>query len=68
MEGTSHPSDRIRKVERSFEWTRLESQAMTSAYEQVWPIVRFRPGSDKTIDLVASDIAANPHQRQVAGA
>jgi hypothetical protein len=68
MEGTSHPSDRIRKVERSFEWSRLESQVMTSAYEQVCPIIRLRGGLDQCPDLGASDTTVNTHQRQAAGA
>jgi hypothetical protein len=40
MKGLKHPSDRIMKVERSFEWSRLENQLMTSAYECVLPLVR----------------------------
>jgi len=40
MDGTRHPSNGITKVERSFEWSRLESQLMTSAYERVLPMVR----------------------------
>lgn len=37
MEGTRHPSpsDGIVKVGRGFEWSRLESELMTSAYERV---------------------------------
>jgi len=46
MKGTKHPSDRIVKVERSFEWSRLENQLMTSAYEHVLPIVR--PAGDRS--------------------
>ena len=40
MDGTRHPSDRIVKVERSFEWSRLENELMTSAYERVLPVGR----------------------------
>ena len=40
MDGIRHPPDRIVKVERSFEWSRLESQLMTSAYERVLPVVQ----------------------------
>ena len=68
MEGTSHPSDRIRKVERSFERSRLESQVMTSAYEQVWPIIRLRGGLDQCPDLDTLDTTVGTHQRQAAGA
>lgn len=43
MDGTRSPSptDRIMKVRRSFEWSRLESELMTSAYERVLPVGRF---------------------------
>ena len=40
MDGIRHPSDRIVKVERSFEWSRLENELMTSAYERVLPVGR----------------------------
>jgi hypothetical protein len=42
MEGTKHPSpsDRIVKVGRGFEWSRLERELMTSAYERVVPVGR----------------------------
>ena len=45
MEGTRYPSpsDRIVKVGRGFEWSRLESELMTSAYERVVPIGRSAP-------------------------
>jgi hypothetical protein len=45
MEGTRYPSpsDRIVKVGRGFEWSRLESELMTSAYEHVVPIGRSTP-------------------------
>jgi hypothetical protein len=34
------PSDRIVKVGRRFEWSRLENELMTSAYERVLPVGR----------------------------
>ena len=40
MDGIRHPSDRIVKGGRSFEWSRLENELMTSAYERVLPIGR----------------------------
>ena len=42
MEGTRYPfpSDRVVKVGRGFEWSRLESELMTSAYERVVPVGR----------------------------
>ena len=44
MEGTRYPSERMMKVQRSFEWSRLESQLMTSAYEHVLPVVQSAAG------------------------
>ena len=37
MEGTKHPppSNRILEVKRAFEWSRLEGELMTSAYEYI---------------------------------
>ena len=42
MDGTRYPSpsDRVVKVGRGFEWSRLESELMTSAYERVVPVGR----------------------------
>lgn len=42
MEGTRRPSpsDRIVEVGRGFEWSRLESELMTLAYERVVPVGR----------------------------
>lgn len=40
MDGMRHPTDRIVKVERSFEWSRLENDLMSSAYEHVLPVGR----------------------------
>ena len=37
MEGTRRESERTVAVERRFEWSRLESQFMSTAYERVWP-------------------------------
>jgi hypothetical protein len=45
MESPKRKRDRIPKVERSFEWSRLEDQLMALAYEQVLPIVRHRVAS-----------------------
>lgn len=44
MEGTQYPSERMMKVQRSFEWSRLESQLMTSAYERLLPVVQSATG------------------------
>ena len=42
MDGTDNPSpsDRIVRVRRAFEWSRLESELMSSAYERVVPVGR----------------------------
>jgi len=46
MDGSRYPcpSDRIVRVGRAFEWSRLESELMTSAYERVVPAGRFAQG------------------------
>jgi hypothetical protein len=43
MEDTKRKSDRVLKVERGFEWSRLEGQMIASAYERVLPIIRAGP-------------------------
>ena len=43
MEDTKRKSDRVLKVERGFEWSRLEEQVMASAYEHALPAVRATP-------------------------
>lgn len=40
MAGTSRPSERIPKIERSVEWSRFEKRLMASAYECLLPLVR----------------------------
>ncbi len=43
MEDTKRKSDRILKVERGFEWSRIEGELMASAYERALPFVRASP-------------------------
>ena len=45
MEDTKRKSDRVLKVERGFEGSRLEGQMMASAYERVLPIIRAGPSA-----------------------
>ena len=40
MDGIRYPSDGIVTVERSFEWSRLENEVMSLAYEYLLPGVR----------------------------
>ena len=44
MEDTKRKSNRVLKVERDFEWSRIEGQVMAAAYEHVLPILRASPG------------------------
>ena len=44
MEDTKRKSSRVLKVERNFEWSRIEGQVMAAAYEHVLPILRAGPG------------------------
>lgn len=50
MDGIRFPSacDRTMKVGRCFEWSRLESELMTSAYERVLPVGR-RAGAESAL-------------------
>lgn len=47
MEDTKRKSDRVLKVERGFEWSRLEGQMVASAYEHVLPIIRAGPSASQ---------------------
>ncbi len=40
MEGPPRRSEWIPKVERCFEWSRLEGQLLTTAYERALPVAR----------------------------
>ena len=46
MDGTQSETAQSRKVERSFEGSRLETQLMTVAYEWVMPWMRGRNGAE----------------------
>ena len=50
MDGIRPPFDGIVMVERSFEWSRLEDEVMTSAYECVLPGVRSASASPLRAD------------------
>ena len=72
MEGSKRPSDRVVKVERSFEWSRLESQLMTSAYAYVVPDLRSARVrlslAEHDLDGNAFDGLDHTRQRQATGA
>jgi len=72
MEDTKRKSDRVLRVERSFEWSRLEGELMASAYEHVWPMVRAAPaGSPAKQPKPGSDgqtRATGQEQRYATGA
>ncbi len=59
MEDTKRKSDRILKVERGFEWSRIEGQVMTSAYEHVLPTLRASPGGSATEQAKAGSNGRN---------
>jgi hypothetical protein len=40
MEGIRHRSEWIPTIERHFEWSRLEGQLLTTAYERALPVAR----------------------------
>ncbi len=72
MEDTNHKSNRVLKVERDFEWSRIEGQVMVAAYEHVLPILRAGPGESlvqqaKT-DSSGRDKATGDPQRYGTGA
>ena len=45
MEGSKRRSDWVPKIERSFEWSRLEPELLATAYERALPVVRRGRGS-----------------------
>jgi hypothetical protein len=56
MEDAKRKSDRVLRVERGFEWSRLEGELMASAYGRVLPIVRAAPaGSANQLWKPAAD-------------
>lgn len=72
MEDAKRKSDRIRRVERGYEWSRVEGQVMTSAYEHVLPTLRASPGGSAAEEAKAGsngrDRATNGEQRYATGA
>jgi len=72
MEDTKRKSNRVLKVERGFEWSRIEGQVMTSAYEHVLPILRAGPCESlvqqSKADSSDRDRATGDQQRYGTGA
>lgn len=72
MEDTKRKSNRVLRVERGFEWSRIEEQVMASAYERVLPITRAVPGESLARQSKAGsngrDGATNDQQRYGTGA
>jgi hypothetical protein len=66
MESPKRKKERIPKVERSFERSRVEGQLMALAYEQVLPVVRARTAS--LSGMGKSEVALNVPPRRAAGA
>ncbi len=66
MESPKRKRDWIPKVERSFEWSRLESQLMALAYEQVLPLRQHRVACPRHSNEAEEVTNAKP--RQAAGA
>jgi hypothetical protein len=66
MEDAKRKSDRILRVERGYEWSRLEGELMATAYERALPFVRAAPGgSPSEQPQTGSDRqAGTPGQRQ----
>ncbi len=72
MDDTKRKSDRILKVERGFEWSRIEEELMTSAYEHVLPTLRASPGGSATEQVKAGSngrsTATSDQRRYAKGA
>jgi hypothetical protein len=72
MEDTKRKSNRVLRVERAFEWSRLEEQVMASAYEHVLPIIRAvpitSPAREAKSDSSGRDRARDDQERYGAGA
>jgi hypothetical protein len=66
MESPKRKRDGIPKVERSFERSRLESQWMALAYQQVLPLVQHRIACPRPSNEAEEMTNAKP--RQAAGA
>ena len=66
MESPNRKRNWIPKVERSFERSRLESQVMALAYEQVLPPVQHRVASHRRSNDANAMI--NARHRQASGA
>lgn len=72
MEDAKRKSNRVVKVERDIEWSRIEGQVMAAAYEHVLPILRVGPGESLVqqaeADSNGRDRATGDQQRYGTGA
>lgn len=72
MEDAKRKSNRVVKVERDFEWSRIEGQVMAAAHEHVLPILRAGPGESLVQQAKADssdrDRATGDQQRYGTGA
>ena len=72
MEDTKRKLNRVLKVERDFECSRIEGQVMAAAYEHVLPILRAGPGESLVQQAKADssdrDRATGDQQRYGTGA
>jgi len=66
MESPKRKRNWIPKLERDFEGSRLESQLMALAYEQVLPLVQQRIASQRYSNK--AEAMSNVQSRQAAGA
>jgi hypothetical protein len=69
MDGAHPESDRIRRIERGFESSRLAPQRIAVAYEQVLPIIRYMNSAAETRKLEQGGVkTGDGGARQVMGA
>ena len=69
MDGAHPESDRIRRIERGFESSRLAPQRIAVAYEQVLPIIRYMNSAAETRKLEQEGAkTGDGRARQVMGA
>ena len=63
MEDAKRKVDRVLRVERCFEWSRLEGELMASAYEGATPFVRAAPG----VSTAGPSMPGSGDQAEAAG-
>ena len=68
MEDAKRKSKRVLRIERGFEWSRIEEHVMASAYEHVLPILRAGPAGLLAKQVRADSDGLNRRQRYATGA